>query len=151
MDFLNSLEISASGLSAQRTRMNIISQNLANANTTRTKDGGPYRRKITVFQARPFRNYLDEASDRDRPQYGPGDDPRLGVFVERIAQDQSPFKRVYDPNHPDADKEGYVSMPNVEVVTEMVDLINASRSYEAGVTAANASKNMAMKALEIGR
>ena len=151
MDFLNSMEISASALSAQRTRMNIISQNLANANTTRTAEGGPYRRRITIFQARPFTNYLDRAMDRDTPQYGPGDDPRRGVFLERVATDPSPFKRIYDPNHPDADGEGYVELPNVDVVTEMVDLINASRSYEASVTAVNASKNMAMKALEIGR
>lgn len=151
MDFMSSMEISASALSAQRTRMNIISQNLANANTTRTADGGPYRRRITIFQARPFSNYLDQAMDENTINYGPGNDPRKGVFLEKIDKDPSPLKRVYDPNHPDADQDGYVELPNVEVVTEMVDLINASRSYEASVTAVNATKNMAMKALEIGR
>ncbi|MFH1034944.1 MAG: flagellar basal body rod protein FlgC [Pseudomonadota bacterium] len=149
MDFITGMEISASGLSAQRTRINIISQNLANAFTTRTQEGGPYRRKITVFKAEPFKNHLDRAMDL--PEYPAGGDPRKGVLVEKVDEDPAPFKRIYDPSHPDADKEGYVNMPNVEVVTEMVDLINASRSYEANVTAVNASKSMAMKALEIGR
>ena len=149
MDFITGMEVSASGLSAQRTRINIISQNLANAHTTRTVEGGPYRRKITVFKAQPFTNHLERAMDL--PPYPPGGDPRRGVKVERVEDDPAPFKRVYDPNHPDADKEGYVNLPNVEMVTEMVDLINANRSYEANVTAVNTSKSMAMKALEIGR
>ncbi|MCA1989159.1 MAG: flagellar basal body rod protein FlgC [Desulfarculus sp.] len=151
MDFMSSMEISASALSAQRTRMNIISQNLANANTTRTAEGGAYRRRITIFQARPFSNYMDQAMDENTISYGPGNDPRKGVYLEKIDKDPSPLKRVYDPKHPDADQDGYVELPNVEVVTEMVDLINASRSYEASVTAVNATKNMALKALEIGR
>jgi flagellar basal-body rod protein FlgC len=149
MDFITGMEISASGLSAQRTRINIISQNLANAFTTRTQEGGPYRRKITVFKAEPFGTHLDRAMDL--PSYPAGGDPRRGVLVEKVDGDPAPFKRVFDPSHPDADKEGYVNMPNVEVMTEMVDLINASRSYEANVTAATTSKAMAMKALEIGR
>ncbi len=149
MDFITSMEISASGLSAQRTRLNIISQNLANVFTTRTAEGGPYRRKITVFKAEPFTNHLDRAMDY--PPYAPNGDPRRGVLVEEVAEDQSPFKRIYDPNHPDADKDGYVKLPNVEVATEMVDIIHASRSYEDNVTAVNASKSMALKALEIGR
>ena len=149
MDFINSMEISASALSAERTRLNIISQNLANAYTTRTAQGGPYRRKVTVFSAAPFVSHLQKAMDQ--PSYPPGGDPRRGVLVDGIEQDKSPFKRVYDPNHPDADAEGYVNMPNVDVVTEMSNLIQATRSYEANVTAVNASKSMAMKALEIGR
>lgn len=147
MDFINSMEISASGLSAQRTRLNIISQNIANANTTRTAEGGPYRRQITVFSAAPFVSHLTQAMDQ--PEYRA--DPRRGVLVNEVRNDPSPFKRVYDPAHPDADDEGYVNMPNVEVVTEMTNLINAARSYDANVSAVMASKNMALKALEIGR
>jgi flagellar basal-body rod protein FlgC len=147
MDFISSMEISASGLSAQRTRLNIISQNLANANVTRTAEGGPYRRQITVLSAEPFTNQLRKAADQ--PLYQA--DPRRGVLVNEVKTDPSPFKRVYDPSHPDADDEGYVNLPNVEIVTEMTNLINASRSYDANVTAVQASKNMAMKALEIGR
>jgi flagellar basal-body rod protein FlgC len=147
MDFISSMEISASGLSAQRTRLNIISQNLANANVTRTAEGGPYRRQITVFSAEPFTNQLRKAIDQ--PLYRA--DPRRGVLVNEVKTDPSPFKRVYDPSHPDADDEGYGNLPNVEIVTEMTNLINASRSYDANVTAVQASKNMAMKALEIGR
>ncbi len=149
MDLISSMEISASGLSAQRTRLNIISQNLANAYVTRTKEGGPYRRKVTVFSAVPFVSHLTRAIDT--PPYPPGRDPRRGVFVQGIYQDNEEFKRVYDPSHPDADENGYVLYPNVDVVTEMTNLIQASRSYEANVTAVNASKAMAVKALDIGR
>ena len=147
MDFINSMEISASGLSAQRTRLNIISQNIANANVTRTAEGGPYRRQISVLSAAPFVSHLTQALDH--PLYRT--DPRRGVLVNEVKTDPSPFKRVYDPAHPDADDEGYVNMPNVELVTEMTNLINAARSYDANVSAVQASKNMAMKALEIGR
>jgi flagellar basal-body rod protein FlgC len=147
MDFINSMEISASGLSAQRTRLNIISQNIANANTTRTAEGGPYRRQITVFSAEPFVSHLQQSADQ--PSFYR--DPRRGVLVDEIKNDPTPFKRVYDPAHPDADDEGYVNMPNVEIVSEMTNLVNASRSYDANVSAVTASKNMALKALEIGR
>lgn len=147
MDFLSSMEISASGLSAQRTRINIISQNLANAETTRTAEGGPYRRRITVFSAKPFEKQLNQALESPSVE----NTPQKGVLVNEIAQDNSPFKKVYDPNHPDANSEGYVLYPNVEVVSEMVNLVSATRSYQANVTAVNASKNMALKALEIAR
>jgi len=149
MDLITSMEISASGLSAQRTRLNIISQNLANAQVTRTAEGGPYRRKVPVFSAGPFVSHLTRAMDT--PPYLPGKDPRRGVFVQGIYQDNEEFKRVYDPSHPDADENGYVLYPNVDVVTEMSNLIQASRSYEANVTAVNSTKSMATKALEIGR
>ena len=149
MDFITGMEISASGLLAQRSRLNIISQNLANAFTTRTAEGGPYRRKIAVFKAEPFVNHLDRA--RDQPSNPVGGDPRRGVLLDKVEDDQSPFKRIYDPSHPDADKDGYVNMPNVEVVTEMANMVTASRSYDANVAAVNTSKSMAMKALEIGR
>lgn len=148
MGLFDSFNISASALSAQRLRMDIISQNIANVNTTRTEDGMPYRRKMVLFQEKqadiPFSQYLSEES---RSKYLVGG----GVRVSAIVEDQSPFKQVYDPSHPDADENGIVSMPNVEIVTEMVNMISATRAYEANVTALNSSKSMALKALEIGR
>lgn len=149
MDFIANMEISASGLSAQRTRLNVISQNLANAFTTRTAEGGPYRRQITVFSASPFAAQLDRAMDQpNSPTEGAN---RKGVLVNEVKNDPSPFKRVYDPGHPDADEQGYVNLPNVEIHTEMVNMVTAQRTYDANVTAVATSKNLAMKALEIGR
>lgn len=148
MGLFNSFNISASALTAQRLRMDIISQNIANVNTTRTAEGTPYRRKTVVFQEKesdiPFSQYLSEQS---RNQYLTGG----GVRVTGIVEDSTPFKEVYDPSHPDADENGIVRMPNVEVVSEMVNMISATRAYEANVTALNSSKSMAIKALEIGR
>lgn len=148
MGLFNSFNISASALTAQRLRMDVISQNIANVNTTRTEDGTPYRRKTVVFQEKeadiPFSQYL---SDQSRRQYMAGG----GVRVTAIVEDPAPFREVYDPSHPDADENGIVRMPNVEIVTEMVNMISATRAYEANVTALNASKSMAQKALEIGR
>ena len=144
----SNFNISASGLTAQRLRMDIISGNIANVNTTRTEDGDPYRRKMPVFQEKNesfqgiFQNKIAGESKAQNLQ---------GVEVDEIAEDQSPFKRVYRPDHPDADENGYVEMPNINITTEMVDMIEASRAYEANVTALNTSKKMAMKALEIGR
>ncbi|MDF2521733.1 MAG: flagellar basal-body rod protein FlgC [Clostridia bacterium] len=146
MGFFNSINISASALTAEKLRMDIISKNIANANTTRTANGTPYRRQVVVFQGAgsnvPFSQYLSDAS---KSMIG------NGVKVKGIAEDQTPFKMVYDPGHPDADENGYVKMPNVDVMTEMVNMITASRAYEANVTAINSAKSMAMKALEIGR
>lgn len=146
MSFLNSIDISASGLTAQRLRLDVISQNIANVNTTRTQSGGPYRRKAVIFEDKnehqPFAQVL--ANSRQAQAKG-------GVRVSRIEEDASPFIMNYDPGHPDADEEGYVAMPNVNIVSEMVNMISASRSYEANVTAMNAAKSMAVKALEIGR
>lgn len=147
MGYFGALDIGASALTAQRLRMDTISQNIANANTTRTEDGTPYRRRIVIFkessQGVPFSEYLSESSKK---QY-----IGKGVKVAAVKEDTSPFKRVYDPGHPDADEEGYVEMPNVDIITEMVNMISATRSYEANVTSINATKSMAMKALEIGR
>jgi len=146
MGFYKSLDISASALTAQRLRMDIISQNIANSNTTRTEDGTPYRRKTVVFEERTgdsFSTYLSKASD----DLSVGS----GVRVSGIVEDPTPFKRVYDPGNPDADEEGYVEMPNVDTVTEMVNMISASRAYEANVTAINTVKSMALKALDIGK
>lgn len=147
MGYFGALDIGASALTAQRLRMDTISQNIANANTTRTEDGTPYRRRIVIFKERsqgvPFSEYLTESS---RKLY-----TGKGVKVAAVTEDTSPFRRVYDPGHPDADEEGYVEMPNVDIITEMVNMISATRSYEANVTSINATKSMAMKALEIGR
>jgi len=146
MGYFSSLNIGATGLTAQRLRMDTISQNIANANTTRTENGTPYRRKVVVFEEKssntPFSEYLNQSSK----QIVSG-----GVRVARIIEDNTPFKRVYDPGHPDADEDGYVEMPNVDVLTEMINMISATRSYEANVTSINTTKSMAMKALEIGK
>jgi flagellar basal-body rod protein FlgC len=143
MDFFSSMDISASALSAERTRMNLISSNLANANSTRTADGGPYKRKDAVFSAAPaagsFGAALGQASAARR------------VEVSQIQEDQNPPRLQYEPTHPDADASGYVAYPNVNVVEEMADMISASRSYEANVTAAQAAKSMAIKTLDLGR
>ena len=127
-------------------RMDLISQNIANANTTRTQDGTPYRRQVLVLgtdQNIGFSKYLS-ASTKDALGNGK-------VKIQGVREDMSDFKRVYEPDNPEADEDGYVTMPNVDIVTEMVDMISASRSYEANVTASTASKNMAMQALNIGK
>lgn len=147
MGYFDSLDIGASALTAQRLRMDTISQNIANINTTRTENGTPYRRRVTIFEEKspsaPFSDYLSESS-KDRFT-------GKGVRVSQIVEDKTPFKKVYDPGHPDADKDGYVQMPNVDVITEMVNMISATRAYEANVTSINTSKSMALKALDIGR
>jgi flagellar basal-body rod protein FlgC len=149
MGLFDSINISASGLTAQRLRMDVIAKNIANADTTRTENGLPYRRQVVIFEENsrnvPFSMYLSEESKRLFLTKGGG------VKVTAIKEDKSPYKRVYNPGHPDADKDGYVNMPNVDMVTEMVNMISATRAYEANVTALNATKGMAMKALEIGR
>lgn len=147
MGYFSALDIGASALTAQRLRMDTISQNIANANTTRTDKGTPYRRRMVVFEEKslngPFSDYLSKSSkDRFIGQ---------GVRVAKIVEDSAPFKKIYDPGNPDADTEGYVQMPNVDIITEMVNMISATRAYEANVTAINNSKSLAMKALELGR
>lgn len=157
MDLLTAIEISARGLSAERTRVNVASMNIANAHVTRTIDGGPYRAKSVVFEAVPLKD--GRAPRGANAHLGQDFDTVLNealkgvevVKVARIVDNPDPFKEVYDPTHPDADKDGMVRLPNVNVVEEMVDLMNAQRAYEAGVTAMNTAKQMAMKALEIGR
>lgn len=158
MKWFSALETSASGLTAERLRMDVISNNIANANTTRTQGGGPYRRQLVVMGSRPsFAQMLAEAQARgeqvnaDPKKLEPGDFLHRGVRVVQVVNDQRPFKVKYEPTHPDADEHGYVQLPNVETVTEMVDLISASRAYEANVTALNAFKAMVSTALQIGR
>ena len=143
MDLGKIFEISGSGLDAQRIRMNVIASNLANAQSTSTPEGGPYRRKDVVFtaSATPFGEMFQDTLNA-------GDQ---GVEVSEIIEDQRPFKTVFDPQHPDADSEGYVQFPNVNLLEEMVNMMSASRSYEANVTALNTTKSMVAKALEIGR
>ena len=134
MSGFSGMRIAASGLSAERLRMDTISSNIANSETTRTAEGGPYLRKIAVFQE----NYQKELGMR-------------GVKAVEIKDDESPLKRVYDPSHPDADADGYITMPNVNILNEMADMMAASRSYEANVDSLDAQKNMFLKALEIGK
>lgn len=145
MDFFSSMNISSSALSAERTRMNLISSNLANANVTRTPEGGPYKRKDAVFAATPAENPFSRVLDGATAQQV------RKVGVSEIIEDQNPPRLQYDPSHPDANPQGYVAMPNVNTVEEMTDMISATRTYEANVTAVQAAKSMALKTLEIGR
>lgn len=152
MSIFHSMNTTASALTAGRMRMDVISSNMANADTTRANyvngQWEPYRRKTVVMEPKEntFSNYLNLAMG-EQDHNGIGN----GVNVTGIVEDRSPFQLVYDPEHPDADEEGYVRMPNVDPLREMVDLMSTTRSYEANVTVFNASKNMLMKALEIGK
>lgn len=145
MDLIKCMDIAASGMTAQRTRLNVISMNLANANTTKTEDGTPYRRKTSIFQTAPinkdFENELKNSMDNEI----------FGVEVSRIAPVPGDMKKVFDPSHPDADEDGYLHLPNVNLVEEMVQMLNANRSYEANAAVIKAAKDMATKALQIGR
>ncbi len=143
MSFLKTLNISGSGLTAQRARMDVISENIANIDTTRTEEGGPYRRKMVVLKtSSDFKNMMV----KNLNQYELG-----GVEVAEIIEDNSEFKAVYNPEHPDADENGYVNMPNVDSLKETIDIMEAFRAYQANITALNTVKQMAIKALEIGR
>lgn len=148
MGIFNSFNVSASGLTAQRYRMDVISENVANANTTRTEDGSPYVRKVVTFEEKngyheSFSTIFGRANDRYRAH---------GVKVAGTFEDtKTEGNMVYDPSHPDADENGYVTYPNVNIITEMTNLIDASRSYEANATALEASKKMAQQGLQIGQ
>jgi flagellar basal-body rod protein FlgC len=151
MGLFDAIDVTGSGLSAERLRMDVTSENLANAQTTKGADGQPYRRKTVVLQSAgtagsSFGAVLGAAMGR-----GPGSSPVQGVQVAGIVADATPLKRIYDPGHPDADKNGYVTMPNVNTVTEMTDLISSSRAYEADVTAMQTAKQMFSKTLDILR
>ncbi len=145
MGFLQALQTSAAGLSAQRIRMNTISSNLANINTTRTLQGGPYRRKDVLLESSSPEMSFNEVLRGNMAAGLPT------VKVAGVIEDARPFKSKYDPGHPDANKEGYVEMPNVNLVEEMVNMISATRSYEAGVAVIKSAKTMALKALDIGK
>lgn len=145
MSMMSGMNVSASGMTAQRTRLDIISQNIANVNTTRDENGNAYRRKTVVFSEKdvtPFGDILMKTAGTSGN----------GVKITQISEDTAAqMRKVYDPSHPDADEEGYVTYPNVNVVQEMTDMIDASRAYEANVTAFNATKSMALKGLEVGK
>jgi len=140
VNFLKSLEISASGLYAQRKRMDVIASNLANIETTRTERGGPYRRKMVVMSPKPVQDFEEVLTSK-----------AAGVKIDDIVEDDTPFIRVFDPGHPHADEQGYVLKPNVDVVVEITNMLLAKRIFEANVTAIKSTKQMALKALEIGR
>ncbi|MBE6065261.1 flagellar basal body rod protein FlgC [Clostridium cochlearium] len=143
MKIFNNMRISASGLSAERLRIDTIASNIVNSRSTRGKNGQPYRRKVAIFQ--------ENLTKEINKQTGKIEETLNGVKAIGIEEDQSEFRRVYEPSHPDADENGYVLMPNVNILNEMADMIAATRSYEANVDAINSSKSMFMKALEIGR
>ena len=140
MNILKSLEISASGLYVQRKRMDVIASNLANIETTRTERGGPYRRKMVVMRPKPVQDFQEVLTSK-----------APGVEIDDIVEDDTPFIRVFDPGHPHADEQGYVLKPNVDVVVEVTNMLLAKRIFEANISAIKSTKQMALKALEIGR
>jgi len=140
VNILKSLEISASGLYAQRKRMDVIASNLANIETTRTERGGPYRRKMVVMSPKPVQDFEEVLTSK-----------AAGVKIDDIVEDDSPFDRVFEPGHPHADEQGYVLRPNVDLIVEITNMLLAKRIFEANVTAIKSTKQMALKALEIGR
>lgn len=147
MGMFGAIDAAASGLTAERLRLDVITNNIANANTTRTEEGGAYKRKLVIFEPRgektgSFASFLSRAADKE---------PGEGVRVVRIQADETPGPTVYAPGHPDANADGYLEMPNLNIVSEMVDMITASRAYEANTTAINTAKAMATKALDIGK
>jgi len=141
MNFLKSLETSASGLYAQRKRMDIIASNLANIETTRTEKGGPYRRKMVVMKTKEIDQDFDTMFNSSVK----------GVQIEDIVEDQTPFKKVYNPSHPDADGDGYLHKPNVDLIVETTNMLMSRRAFEANIAAIKATRQMVIKALEIGR
>lgn len=161
MAYLSSFDISSYGLSAQRFRMDVISSNIANANTTRTSEGGPYQRKDVVFKAIDFKKTLNEklASDNNMLESeNPLDEPLLqqdanpaimSVKVDKVVRDESEFRYKYEPSHPDANAEGYVAYPNVNPVIEMSNLVEATRAYQANVSAFQSAKSIAQSAIDI--
>ncbi len=163
MAYLSDFDISGYGLSAQRFRINIISSNIANANTTRTAEGGPYRRRSVIFKATDFSEILNRKikDDSNMLEYeNPLNDPSspkdadpsiMSVVVHKVVRDDKEFRLKYEPNNPDANDEGYVSYPNINPVIEMADLIEATRAYQANVAAFNSTKSIAQSAIDLLR
>ena len=156
MSFLNTMDIATSALTAERLRMDVIANNIANMDTTRSVNGGPYRRRLTVFQEKglSFQTTLEREAFRHSRRaslHGRDRTPGGGVRVPAVIEDQSDFIPVYNPTHPDAGEDGYVMMPNVDRAEENIDLMAATRSYEANITAVNIIKTMAMKAAELSK
>lgn len=145
MSVFGAMDVSATGMTAQQLRMDTISENIANVNTTRDSEGRTYRRKTVVFEEKSYPTFSESLSMANKHNIG------KGVKVTRIVEDNSPGRLVYDPAHPDADEDGYVMLPNVNTVTEMTNMIDATRAFEANVTVLNSTKGMALKALEIGQ
>jgi len=164
-DLLNSMKISATALNAHRHKMNVISENLANVDTTRSKEGGPYRRKMLIFKGDDIESFKSVLQKKEEKKRSSGielspiefedekkEDKGTGVKVDQVVRSQEDFRLVHNPAHPDADPvTGYVKMPNVDHLTEIADMIVAKRSYEASVTAISNTKSMILKALEIGK
>ncbi len=148
MAFLSAFDIAASGMTAQRLRLDVAAQNITNIESTRTEGGGAYRRKMVVFQAED--NSFSSVMRRTM-NLGRNDERNAGVIVTQIVDDETEMEMVYNPEHPDADENGYVTMPNVDLIKETTDAMAATRSYQANITAFNAIKLMAQKALEIGK
>ncbi|MBU1613783.1 flagellar basal body rod protein FlgC [bacterium] len=169
MGMFTAMNAAGSGLTAERLRMDIISNNIANVNSTRTEEGGPYRRQRAVFTPRKMQTGFSIPMPRgindqlgaqkthkkhipfEDAEAGPRDDRFKGVKIVKVDEDPSPFRMEYQPGHPDADENGYIAMPNVNIVSEMTDMISASRAYEANVSTIKSAKNMFSKALTIGR
>ena len=145
MSVFGAMDVSATGMTAQQLRMDTISENIANVNTTRDAKGRPYRRKTVVFEEKSYPTFSESLSMANKHNIG------KGVKVTRIVEDNSEGRLVYDPSHPDANEDGYVTLPNVNTVTEMTNMIDATRAFEANVTVLNSTKGMAMKALAIGQ
>jgi flagellar basal-body rod protein FlgC len=145
-DLFTSMHISSAGMAAQRARMDVVSENIANAQSTRTAEGGPYRRNQVVFETVGAKSDFNSVYQGHLSANGP-----QSVRVTEVSKDQSPFNEIYDPTHPDANEKGMVLMPNVNTIKEMVDMNSASRSFEANVTTMDASKRMFLKALELLR
>ena len=145
MDLLKSMKVSSSGLAANRKRIEAISSNIANAQTTRTAEGGPYRRKEVVFGAEPTSDSFSDILE------GQIDEHSQSVHATEVVSNNEPPLLKYDPSHPDANDKGYVALPNINVMQEMANMISAQRAYEANISALNTSKSMALKALELGR
>ncbi|MBP7232639.1 MAG: flagellar basal body rod protein FlgC [Syntrophaceae bacterium] len=141
MDFFTTFKITGSGLSAQRQKMDVISSNIANLSTTSTPEGGPYKRKVLSFSADPLEKGFD-ANLKDAVR---------AVKIDKITEQTDGFRKIHDPAHPDADQEGFVTLPNVNLMLEMTELISASRAYEANATAFDAMKSMTVKAMDIGK
>ena len=146
MDFFTSFKICSSGLAAQRAKMDVVTGNIANVSTTRTPEGGPYKRKVITFAADPIKEETTKESFRSKIK-----DALNAVRIGSVTESKEPLKTIYDPAHPDADKNGFVLMPNVNVVMEMTDMITAGRAYEANVAAFDATKSMAVTTLNIGK
>ena len=145
MSVFGAMDVSATGMTAQQLRMDTISENIANVNTTRDASGRPYRRKTVVFEEKSYPTFSESLSMANKHNIG------KGVKVTRIVEDNLEGRLVYDPSHPDANEDGYVTLPNVNTVTEMTNMIDATRAFEANVTVLNSTKNLALKALDIGQ